>query len=310
MKRELTKTFTKIVLVFCVCTSQVLFAQVQVIDDFGNEVSLSAPAERIVSLAPHVTESLFAAGAGDKIVATVQFSDFPAAAADIPQIGSSREISLESLVSADPDLVIIWASFNGEELAERIKSLGYTVYLDEPRRLEDIANAISRFGTLAGTGEVAEAAAKDFTMRLNRLRDSYSNLESVKVFYEIWNEPLTTLNGDHLISDIIQMCGGRNVFEAAIPIAPVVSTESVLSADPQLIVVSGMDEERPEWLDEWQDWPGLSAAENGHLRFIPPDLLQRSAPRVIQGAEMMCEYISDVRSDVRDDESGQEMRAN
>ncbi len=265
-------------------------AQVQVIDDFDNLIVLSEPAQRIVSLAPHVTETLFAAGAGDKIVATVQFSDFPEAATEIPVIGSSREISYESLVSADPDLVIVWASGNGEEIAARIKNLGFTVYEDEPREIADIAESIRRFGILAGTSEVASMAAENFLTRLDALKKQEEQ-PAVRVFYEVWNEPLTTLNGEHLISNIIELCGGVNIFAAAIPIAPVVSTESVLSADPQLIVVSGMDQERPEWLEEWADWPGLTAAETGQLRFIPPDLLQRSAPRVIQGAEMMCEFI-------------------
>lgn len=266
-------------------------AQIRVVDDLGNEVYLEAPAQRIVSLAPHVTESLFAAGAGDKIVATVQFSDYPEAALDIPVIGSSREVSYESLVSADPDLVIVWASGNGEEIAARIRSLGLTVFLDEPRKIEDIASSLQRFGQLAGTSEIAEIRAQSFLNRLANLTIQPQSQEAVPVFYEVWNEPLTTLNGEHLISNIIEICGGENIFASAIPIAPVVSAESVLAADPHLIVASGMDVERPEWLDEWTEWPGLTASETNQLRFIPPDLLQRSSPRIIEGAEMMCEFI-------------------
>ncbi|MCG8414555.1 MAG: cobalamin-binding protein [Pseudomonadales bacterium] len=273
------------------CVGFQTLAQVEVEDDTDRVVRLDQPAQRIVSLAPHITETLFAAGAGDKIVATVQFSNYPEAALQIPIIGSYKQISYESLVSLNPDLVIVWISGNGEETIARIESLGLTVYKDEPRQLEDIAHSLRRFGVLAGTSAIAESRASDFLARLETLRASGSNQRPVPVFYEVWNEPLTTLNGEHLISDVIRLCGGENIFDAAIPLAPVVSTESVLAADPQLIVVSGMDEERPEWLDEWADWPGLAAAESGQLRFIPPDLLQRSSPRIIDGAEMMCEFV-------------------
>lgn len=281
---------------FCLLAAQSGSAQVQVVDDLGNTVTLQQPAQRIVSLAPHITETLFAAGAGDSVVAVVQFSDYPDAALQLPVIGSHQEISYESLLSLNPDLVVAWASGNGEEIIARIRSLGLAVYLDEPRRIEDIAASLLRFGKLAGSENIAQQQAEEFLSRLERLSLQEPGQEPVRVFYEVWNEPLTTLNGSHLVSDIIRLCGGVNIFASAIPIAPVVSTESVLAADPQLIVVSGMDEERPEWLDEWRRWPGLSAAEFGQLRFIPPDLLQRNSPRIIQGAESLCEYIEQART--------------
>ncbi len=283
------------ILVLSFCIASFARAQISVVDDFGNTVLLDEPVERIVSLAPHITETLYAAGAGEKIVATVSYSDYPEAAQSIPVIGSYKEVSYESLVSLSPDLVIAWASGNGEEIIARIRSLGLTVYLDEPRELEDIASSLQRYGRMAGTETVAESQAADFISRLNSLREQHRDKEPLPVFYEVWNEPLTTLNGEHLISNIIRLCGGENIFSSAIPIAPVVSTESVLTLDPHLIVVSGMGEERPEWLDEWADWQGLTAAETGQLRFIPPDLLQRSSPRVIQGAEMMCEFVERAR---------------
>lgn len=273
-----------------------LAAEISVTDDLGNTVVLDQPAQRIVSLSPHITESLYAAGAGEKIVATVQFSDYPEEAAQIPVIGSYREIAYEAIVAMDPDLVIVWASGNGEEIIARLRSLGFTVYLDEPRSIEGIAESLRNFGKLAGSSDIAEPRADALLVRLNSLRKSDAGTVPVRVFYEVWNDPLTSLNGEHLISDIIRLCGGENIFAAAIPLAPVVSTESVLAADPQIIVVSGMDEQRPEWLDEWRQWPGLSAAETDQLRFIPPDLLQRNSPRIIQGAEQMCEFIERARA--------------
>lgn len=275
-------------------------AQVEVVDDLGNQLVLEKPAQRIISLAPHITETLFAAGAGDQIVATVQFSDYPEEATRLPIVGSYKEIAYESLLSLDPDLVIVWASGNGEEIIARIRSLGLPVYLDEPRRLSDIARSLSRFGELTGNSVLADQKATEFSQRLENLTRQGGSDKTIRVFYEVWNKPLMTLNGNHLISDIIRLCGGENIFSSAMPLAPVVSTESVLSLDPELIVVSGMDDERPEWLDDWAKWPGLTAAETGQLRFIPPDLLQRSSPRIIEGAEMMCNFVEMARSAERD----------
>ncbi len=271
-------------------------AQLSVVDDLGNRVILDRPAERIVSLAPHITESLFAVGAGDKIVATVLFSDYPDAANQIPIIGSYKEVSYESLVALNPDLVIAWDSGNGDEIAARIRSLGLTLYLDEPRELEDIPSTLRRFGILTGNEAMGNAESEKFLDRLGFLRQRYEDPRLINVFYQVWNEPLTTLNGEHLVSDIIRLCGGRNIFEEAIPLAPVVSLESVLTANPDVVIASGMAEEQPEWLDDWRDWTGLAAVENEQLGYIPPDLLQRNSPRVIQGAEMMCEIIDQARA--------------
>lgn len=271
-------------------------AQISVIDDFGNTVTLQEPAIRIVSLAPHITETLYAAGAGDNIIGTVRYSDYPPAASDIPIIGSYKEVSYESLLSMNPDLVIIWASGNGDEITARIKSLGLTVFMDEPRDIEDIASSLRRFGKLTGNEAIAEAEAARFMEKLNALRQDYNENETLDVFYQVWNDPLTTLNGEHLISDVIRLCGGRNIFADVIPLAPVVNAESVLTADPQVIVVSGMGSDRPEWLDEWKAWPGLAANDNDQLHYIPPDLLQRNSPRVIQGAQLLCDILSEART--------------
>lgn len=280
---------------FATVTPHFANAQIEVQDDMGFTVTLDQPARRIISLAPHITETLYAAGAGDKIVATVRFSDYPMQANSIPIIGSYKEVSYESILSLNPDLIVAWASGNGDEIVARLKNLGLTVFLDEPRDIEDIASSLSRFGQLAGSEKVANREAQNFMEKLAVLRREYSNEEILSVFYQVWHEPLTTLNGEHLISDIIRLCGGRNVFADLIPLAPVVNVESVLNADPQIIIVSGMDEERPDWLDTWQSWPGLAAAENQQLHFIPPDLLQRNSPRVIEGAEQVCRILDEAR---------------
>ncbi|MFA5494353.1 MAG: cobalamin-binding protein [Porticoccaceae bacterium] len=270
-------------------------AEIRLVDDLGHTLVLAEPARRIVSLAPNITESLFAVGAGKLIVATVNYSDYPEAALAIPRIGTYDKINRESLVAMDPDLVIAWESGNGPEVIDHLRRLGLPVFVTEPRRLEDIASLLRNFATLTGLDAQGRQAADTFTARLDHLRGLYSDAEPVSVFYQVWNQPLLTLNDGHLIADVIRLCGGVNIFADAGPLVPVVNTETVLRADPDVIIASGMGEERPDWVDAWRRWPSLRAAQNDQLYFIPPSLVQRNSTRILDGAELMCRYLNQAR---------------
>lgn len=278
-----------------VAMSTPLMAGIVVTDDRGREVRLDAPAKRIVSLAPHVTESLFEAGAGDRIVATVNHSDYPPAAADIPRIGGYDRVNIERILELDPDLVIGWASGNAQGQLQRLQKLGLTLYVSEPRALSTIGEGLERFGRLAGTQDTAEEAARAYRTRLAELRERYADREPIDVFYQVWNEPLMTISGEHLISDVIRGCGGRNVFAELSSIAPRVSTEAVVTRDPAVIVASGMGDERPEWLEDWKRWSEVRAVAGGDLYFIPPQYLQRHTPRILIGMERLCEQLVKAR---------------
>lgn len=268
-----------------------------VTDDAGRRIALDEPARRIVSLAPHITEVLYAAGAGDRIVAAVNYSDHPAAAEDLPRVGSYDHLNIEAIVAHEPDLVVAWESGNPGDQVQRLRELGLTVYVTEPRRLASIADTVLRLGTLAGTRDAAIAAADRFRQRLAQLRDRYGSRPTLDVFYQVWDDPLMTVSSDHIISDVIRGCGGRNVFGDLPAIAPRVSLEAVLERDPEVIVASGMGEARPEWLDMWRKWPELTAMEHEHLFFVPPDVLQRHAPRILEGMARMCGQLERVRRD-------------
>lgn len=273
---------------------------IHLIDSRGREVRLNKPAERIVSLAPHITEILFAAGAGEQIVGAVSYSDYPEQAKEIPRVGSYDNISYESVVALNPDLVIVWKSGNGEEVAERLESLGLPMYVGEPRKLEDVAQSLRDYGQLSGNNKQGNIAANQFLAKLAELKNAYSEQQQVGVYYQIWNEPMMTMNGEHLISDVIRLCGGRNVFAEALPLVPRISVESVVRANPQVIIASGMGQARPEWLDDWRDWSAIDAVHNKHLYFIPPELLQRHTPRIIQGAEQMCSFLAQARRGLKE----------
>jgi len=267
----------------------------RVTDDAGRTLVLAQPARRIVSLAPHVTEMLFAAGAGEKIVGAVEYSDYPPPARAIPRVGGYNRIDIERLLALKPDLVIGWASGNHGADLDRIQKLGVALFVTEPHRLDDVARDIERLGRLAGSGPAAQRAARAFRTRLAALKKTYAGRPSVRVFYQVWNQPLMTVSGEHVISDVMRLCGGVNVFAPLKTLAPAINPEAVLAADPEAIVASGMAEERPEWLDEWRRYPLLLAAQRDNLFFIPPDLLQRHTPRLLDGAERLCRALETAR---------------
>lgn len=270
-------------------------AEIALEDALGRTLLLEKPATRIVSLAPHMTEVAFAAGAGEKLIGVASYSDYPEAAKEILRVGTSDNVSYEVLVALNPDLVLAWRSGNGDDVIERLESLGLTVYVDESKTLEDVASSLHAVGMLTGNDDTAQAAAEAYLRRLSQLRETYSGRQKIGVYYQIWDEPLLTLNGDHLISDVVRLCGGRNVFTDSPVLVSRISVESVIRADPQVIIASGMDTARPEWLDKWRDWTSMTAVKNDQLYFIPPDLLQRHTPRIIEGVSLMCEKLEIAR---------------
>lgn len=269
--------------------------QPTVTDSAGREVRLEAPAERIVALAPHIVENTFSAGAGGRLVGVVSYSDYPAAATELPIVGSAFAWSLESVVALEPDLVILWGSGNGLAGLAGLERLGIPAYVSEPQDFAGIATSIRDIGILAGTADVADAAAGAFEAEIAQLRAQHAAGRPLRAFYQIWNRPLQTVNGDHLISQVVGLCGGVNVFADLPSLAPRVNIEAVISADPDVIIASGMDRSRPEWLDEWRQFPQLRAVKNQALLFVDPDLIQRATTRAARGASELCAKLEAVR---------------
>lgn len=268
---------------------------IRAFDDRGREVVLPGPAARIVSLAPHVTELAFAAGAGSRLAAVTAYSDYPEAAKNLPSMGDFSRLDLERIIRLKPDLVIGWASGNHAGDLAQLEKLGFKVFATEPRRLADIPRLLRTIGKLAGTGKEAEAAAVGFERELAGLENRYAAHRPVSVFYQIWHEPPMTVNGEHLISDVIALCGGKNIFAKAVALTPIVSAESVLAADPEAIVASGALSDDDRLWQGWRRFPRLKAVTNGNLFFISPDFIQRPTPRVLAGARQMCEKLERVR---------------
>lgn len=280
----------------CVLVCLPAAAEIVVTDVGGTRIKLAAPARRIISLAPHITELLFAAGAGDRVVGNVEYGDYPPVARAVPKVGGYSRLDLEAIVALKPDLVIGWETGNAPAAVARLRTMGLSVYLSQPNRMEDIAGELERIGKLAGTEVAANAAATAFRERYARLAARYGERPSVDVFYQIWKQPLMTVNGKQIISDAIRLCGGRNIFAALPILAPTVTVEAVIAANPEVIVASGMGDSRPEWLDDWRRWHTIAAVARDNLYFIQPDLIQRHTPRILDGAEQLCAHLETVRA--------------
>lgn len=268
---------------------------ITVLDFSEREVTLDQPAKRIVALAPHIVENLYSAGAGDKLVGVVSYSNFPDEAKNVPEVGTYNAFSLEQVLALQPDLVVMWGSGNGMQTLSKFEALGIPVYVSELRQLSDVPKSIRNLSQLAGTPAIGEAEASRIETELNALHRRYGEKRSLSVLYQIWNDPLQTVNGEHLISEIISLCGGYNIFGDARSLAPRVSIESVLLRDPDAIVASGMGEARPEWLDQWRAYPSLTAVSDEALFFVNPDHLQRPSARIVLGAQSLCQQLDQIR---------------
>ena len=270
-------------------------AEVTVQDNSGEVVRLAQPAKRIVTLAPHLAEILYAAGAGDTLVGTVDYSDYPEAAQKIPRVGGYSRLDLEAIAALKPDLIIAWLTGNSQAHVAKLRTLGIPMYVSQPNLIDDVAADIEHFGVLAGSRDVANAAAARYRARHAELKKIYSQRPKVRTFYNIWKQPLTSVGGKQIISSVIRLCGGENIFASEDAMAPVVTVEAVIAANPEAIIASGMGQARPEWLDDWKRWTSLTAVARDNLFFVQPELIQRHTPRLLDGAEVLCRHLETAR---------------
>ncbi|WP_240161067.1 cobalamin-binding protein [Burkholderia sp. Ax-1719] len=275
-------------------------APVSAIDDNGDTITLAAPAQRVVSLAPHVTELIYAAGGGAKLVGAVSYSDYPPEAKAVPRVGDNRALDLERIAALKPDLIVVWRHGNAQQQLDRLRELHIPLFFSEPHRLDDVATSLTRLGALLGTEPAAQAAASAYRGQIAQLRATYAQRAPVNVFYEVWDQPLMTINGESMISDAIALCGGRNVFAALRPLVPTLSTEAVIAANPDAIVTASAGATAPDRplpaLEHWRAWPQLKAVAHGNLYAIDGDLLSRAGPRIAQGAQKLCEDLQRART--------------
>jgi len=287
------KKFTLAALLAAALTTAASAAPITVRDDDGNTVTLQKPAQRIIAMAPHVTELLFAAGGGDKIVGAVTYSDYPEAAKKIPRVGDNRQVDMERVVAMKPDLIVIWLHGSSERQIDGLRQLGIPLFHSEPTKLDGIADNLVRLGQLMGTEKVANAAAADIHQQFAAMAAQYASRPPVRLFYQVWDKPLYTLSGKSIVSDSIRLCGGVNIFADLGVAAPVVSTEAVLQANPEAIF--GTSEKDYGSVDIWKPYTNLTAVKNNNLFRLQGDLLNRAGPRMVAGTRALCEKIEEAR---------------
>ncbi len=253
----------------------------------------AAPVPRIVSLAPHLTEIAYAAGAGAALVGTVEYSDYPEAARSLPRVGDGWRVDLERVLALRPDVVLAWSSGTPRATIERLVALQLRVVEVPTYRLEDVPAALRRVGELAGTRAAAEPAAAKFEADVRRLRQQHAGDRPVAVFVQIDDEPLFTVNGRHVISEVVELCGGRNVFVDLPQIAPQVDLEAVLARDPQVILST--DDTIADPRAQWLRWPQLAAVRHGTIYSMPSDTVARASPRLVEGVQSVCDALDDAR---------------
>ena len=274
--------------------SAAIAAPVGVRDDRGHDVRLARPAQRVVALGPNLTELVFAAGGGDRLVGVLRYSDFPPATRGLPVVGDAFALNFERIAQSKPDLILAWHSGIPQRQREQLRALGVPVFESEIRDVAGIADTLARVGTLLGTQASADAEAAALLRRWQALRQRYAGRAPVRVFYQLWHQPLMTINGEHLIAQAIAACGGVDVFAALPSLTPTVSWEAAAQADPQIIVGARVDERTvPE--GRWAELQTVDAVRHGRYALLPPDLLSRMGPRFVDGAELLCEAIDQAR---------------
>jgi len=260
----------------------------------GSSLTLETPARSLVTLSPHLTELVFAAGAGELIAATVEFSEFPDAAREIPRIGDAFRLDIERIVTLHPELVIAWDSGNPRPAIEQLRSLGIPVWSVEIREMTEIPQTIESIGRATGHRQSAAQAARKFRDRQALLVDRYQNENTLEYFYQVDARPLFTINGEHLISKGLSLCGGHNIFNNEEGFAFQVSHESVVISNPDALFAPWLEDNADPFTD-WRSWPAMQAVQNDALFLLNADKISRATPRLLDSLEQACKLLHQLR---------------
>jgi iron complex transport system substrate-binding protein len=271
-------------------------AAVSVTDDTGRSISLAQLPQRIASLAPGATEMLFAAGAGDRVIATVEYSDDPPQARLVPRIGDAAAIDIERLLALHADIVVVWPEGGNPAQIAAVERVGLPVYREHVDAFSEFPGSLRRLGALAGTGAAAERAARAMEAQLAALTQRYAGRAPVTVLLQIWDRPVYTVGGTHLISDSLRLCGARNVFSDLREAAPVVDVEAVIARNPDMIIAAAPPGAAAAWLAQWRPFSALNAVRTGRLIAFEDQRLTGLGPSALTATAALCERIDAARA--------------
>lgn len=293
-----SRPFLTSIVLIGLLTTQACMAGILLSQPDESTLTLPGPAKRIVTLAPNLAELVFAAGAGAQLVAVVEYSNYPARVAQLPRVGDAFRIDLESILEFEPDLVIAWKSGNSQSALQKLGQLGIRVWQIEITRPEDIAETVEDISRAAGTETEGMAVARKLHQKLVDLQRQNSDKTPVNYFYQIARRPLYTINGQHIISRGLEICGGVNVFAGLLALAPQISRESVILADPRVMIAPETTGEAPA-LRDWMEWPHLQAVKDNSMIYLPADEISQATPRLLDSIDLACELLDEVRARIR-----------
>ena len=259
-----------------------------VLADSGDE-----PGHRIVALSPHLAELVFAVGAGERLIGVSAHTDFPEAATELPVVGDAFMLDLERLTVLQPDLLLAWQGGTPAHVVDELQSRGYRVEIIKTMSLDDIPLALRRIGVLTESEKEANFVADTFVDGLNSLEESASDVAPLRVFYQVDKRPLYTINGDHYVSQLIELCGGKNIFGDLGKLAPLIGVEAVLERDPEVMLAG--EDAGPDAFSEWQRWPGISANRYGNRFLMPAAEIGRATPRLLTAGAAICSALDESR---------------
>ena len=279
--------------------AQQSLAAITLLQADGTTLALSNPAESIVTLAPNLAELVFAAGAGERLTAVVEYSNFPKEVNQLPRVGDAFRIDLERIMELSPDLVIAWQSGNPPGALQKLEQLGLAVWRIEITRPEQIASSVEQISIAAGTAAHGQVVAGQLRDRLQKLKKTNADKAPVSFFYQVSHRPLFTVNGQHIISRGLELCAASNIFSELTTLAPQVSREALVAADPQVMIAPQVEGD-PLDPEAWRAWPGLQAGTHRALLYVPADEISQATPRMLDSREWACELLNPVRQSIKE----------
>ena len=279
---------------YCLLVATCLIACGGPADNARPDESNQARNLRIVTLSPHLAELVFAVGAGDQLVGVSAYTDFPEAAAALPVIGDAFNLDQERLTLLEPDLLLAWNTGTPAHVIDELRARGYAIEVVTTTALDDIASALGKIGALTGNAENAALAAASFTDGLEAIGEASQDAADISVFYQVDVRPLYTINGTHFVSQVIELCGGTNIFSDLDGLAPLVSVEAVLERNPEVMLASS--DAGSSAFDEWDRWPDVPANRFGNRFLMPANDIGRPTPRILEGARAVCAALQTSRA--------------
>ena len=250
---------------------------------------------RVITLSPHLAEMLFNLGALNTLVGVSAYTDFPEELKNLPNIGDAFVLDIEKITILEPDIILAWESGTPRNIVDELVNLGFKVKIIKSKNLEDIASSILLLGDVVGKKNEAKKIANEFKTGIKYLKDTYQKKKKLRVFFQIDEKPIFTIGGSHFISEVIDICGGINIFSDVKQTAPSISEESVVSRDPEVILSRDVASNKMK-LKIWEKFENMSAIKLDNLFYLNARELERPTSGLVNAGKEICSKLEQARS--------------